>query len=689
MADKSKRFPADKYGKVYLCGHSGAGKSTLTQDIINISKSMPTRLLKRALGWQDAVEPLTAGIIPHQVDSSNSNMIVYDLAGQQHYFSSHSACLEAISNKSPAIFLLLQDLTKPYDVITKEVYYWSAMMDGVCHKCPQKSSVIVVGTHADLLTPEQVTTKLSHLQSVAMLAISNQKLVRVVALNLKAMYSDEMGQFKTLLQETNKEVVSMGPSVPFHCNLMLAYLKGVIPSDLDAISLSDLLKVISNDPNKTMQPDMFQITPLLTTLSEKGLILFIPSEDPSYSWIVLHKEVILQNVNGALFADPNKHSPIASSTGIICTKHLMTLFPQYNIQMLIQVMIQYELCQQVDLSQVKVGTNMAPASPSGSDLGPLLFFPALIRDDRPNGATVPNNSFGWSMIVKSTDQFFTPRFLHVLLHRLPFEFAFPTVQATPLHSHLNRRCDVWSRGVKWLSETGVTTIVEIDKMFQSFSMAMSSPDRTDPKYLELAHSVLAVIKRACHEFCPHVEVLDVISCPPEASSDHSDDTKVELCLLMKAIVDAESCILDVSGQKNVELDKWIKIEPCLPYLLGVSDSMVPSSSLVSASSKSLSEVIIQEVDEPMLKEETPTLKELLSFSDKRLNIVEQVGVHYLHFGISLLEDSKGVVVKAFEMEHRGNAEQINTAIFQRWLQGRGLKPVTWSTLITVLKSIGL
>ena len=30
MADKSKRFPADKYGKVVLCGHSGAGKSTLT-----------------------------------------------------------------------------------------------------------------------------------------------------------------------------------------------------------------------------------------------------------------------------------------------------------------------------------------------------------------------------------------------------------------------------------------------------------------------------------------------------------------------------------------------------------------------------------------------------------------------------------------------------------------------------------
>ena len=488
-------------------------------------------------------------------------MIIYDLAGQQHYFSSHSACLEAISS-SPATFLLLQDLTKPYHVITKEVYYWSAMIDGVCHKCPQKSSVIVVGTHADLLTPEQVTKKLNHLQSVAMLAISNQKLVRVVALNLTAMYSDEMGQFKTLLQETNKEVVSMGPSVPIHCNLMLAYLKGVIPSDLDPISLSDL-KIISNDPNKTMQPDMFQITPLLTTLSEKGLILFIPSEDPSYSWIVLHKEVILQNVNGALFADPNKHSPIASSTGIVCTKDLMTLFPQYNIEILIQIMIQYELCQPVDLSEVKVDTNMAPGS-----LGPLLFFPALIRDDRPNGATVPCNSFGWSMIVPCENQFFTPRFLHVLLRRLPFEFALPTEQVIPLHSHLNRCCDIWSRGIKWLNKTGVTTIVEMDEMFQSLSMAMSSPDRTDPKYLELVHSVLAVIKKACHEFCPHVKVLDVISCPPEASSDHSEGTKVELCSLMQALIDAESCIPDVKGQKNVELDKWIKIEPCLPYLLG-------------------------------------------------------------------------------------------------------------------------
>ena len=103
------------------------------------------------------VEPLTAGIIPHQVDSPYSNMIIYDLAGHHQFFSSHSACLEAISLTSPAIFLLLQDVTKDSETMAKEVHYWSTMIDNVCHKCPQKSSVIVVGTHADLLKSKQLT----------------------------------------------------------------------------------------------------------------------------------------------------------------------------------------------------------------------------------------------------------------------------------------------------------------------------------------------------------------------------------------------------------------------------------------------------------------------------------------------------------------------------------------------------
>ena len=88
-----------------------------------------------------------------------------------------------------------------------------------------------------------------------------------------------------------------------------------------------------------------------------------------------------------------------------------------------------------------------------------------------------------------------------------------------------------------------------------------------------------------------------------------------------------------------------------------------------------------------LPPETPTLMNLLSFSERGVNIVEQIGVNYLMFGMILLQDDNGAIVKALEKEHRGNAEDISIAIFQKWLNGKGMRPVTWSTLVTALQKI--
>ena len=517
------------------------------------------------------VEPLTAGIIPHQVGSPYSNMVIYDLAGLHQYFSSHSACLEAISINSPATFLLLQDIRKDEETITKEVHYWSTMIDGVCHKCLQKSSsVIVIGTHADHLSSMHVTRKLTYLQSIAKKAISHHSLINVVALNLKKIYQSEMDQFMSLLHETNKDVINMCPSISMMCHMMLAFFEEKLPTDLVAICLSDLLVRLWDDPDEVIDPAISNVIPLLTTLSDKGFIVYIPSEHHANSWVVLKKECILNEINGALFADPSlkKYTQLASNTGIIPRSALQKAFPQYNIEMITKFMVHFELCQVVDLSNI--ATNMAPEGLPSPDLGPLFFFPALVHVTRPMSATVSNNSFCWSMKVNSPNkfQFYTTRFLHVLLRRLPYEFALPTVTTSPLDAPLNRGCDVWCRGIKWLSETGVTTIVEMDEMLQSLSLAMSSPDRTDPKYLELAHDVLAVIKKACQEFCPHVEVLEIISCPPEASSDPSEATKVDLSSLKNALLEGDKSIVDITRMRHVVIGEWMKIEPCLPNLIG-------------------------------------------------------------------------------------------------------------------------
>ena len=83
------------------------------------------------------------------------------------------------------------------------------------------------------------------------------------------------------------------------------------------------------------------------------------------------------------------------------------------------------------------------------------------------------------------------------------------------------------------------------------------------------------------------------------------------------------------------------------------------------------------------------MPKLLSFSDEKMNIAVLIGAKYNIFGTILMEDKTGAIVEALDLEHCKNAERINIAIFQRWLQGKGLKPVTWSTLVTALQNSGI
>ena len=126
------------------------------------------------------VKLLTAGISSHQVKFSQSNMVIYVLAGHTEYHSSHSSILEAISITNPSVFLLLVKLLLPFDAIIKQLYYWSAMISYVCHKCCTQSSVIVIGTHSDFITDrEKLEALQKDIETVAKDAIKKHIFVQL------------------------------------------------------------------------------------------------------------------------------------------------------------------------------------------------------------------------------------------------------------------------------------------------------------------------------------------------------------------------------------------------------------------------------------------------------------------------------------------------------------------------------
>ena len=88
----------------------------------------------------------------------------------------------------------------------------------------------------------------------------------------------------------------------------------------------------------------------------------------------------------------------------------------------------------------------------------------------------------------------------------------------------------------------------------------------------------------------------------------------------------------------------------------------------------------------------PTLPTLIKFKccdGSHVNIAEEIGIHYMEFGYLLLQDETGAKVDSITHKHRENPNAINLEIFRLWLNGAGLQPVSWKTLVDVLKDIKL
>ena len=87
----------------------------------------------------------------------------------------------------------------------------------------------------------------------------------------------------------------------------------------------------------------------------------------------------------------------------------------------------------------------------------------------------------------------------------------------------------------------------------------------------------------------------------------------------------------------------------------------------------------------------PTMIELVRFRgrERRINIPQEISTKYSQFGLLLLNDTTRAKVCNIEHKHLRNAEWINTEILQEWLEGRGKQPVSWRTLIEVLRDVEL
>ena len=223
------------------------------------------------------MKPQTAGILSYYVPRSDGSIMLHDLAGHLEYYSSHSSCLEALSQTTPSTFLTLADISAEPDDVKTQLNYWSAMIRNVCSKCPQPSEVIVIGTHTDKVKDKaelESLCRLLCLQAPEYVNKTKQHFAGFIGLNVTDYRSADMSRFINQLLETNESVRKRCPAISLSCHVLYALLKEKVPSDTVAITLSDLLKLLDAVKDHGLSTNISEITSYLTTLADKGLIVF-------------------------------------------------------------------------------------------------------------------------------------------------------------------------------------------------------------------------------------------------------------------------------------------------------------------------------------------------------------------------------------------------------------------------------
>ena len=565
--------PVNSYVNVVLLGNPGAGKSSLAQVIIQRASGVFASV-RGLFQHVKGVELCTAGIIPSKLEHRElGNVILHDSAGHPEYYSSHIAVLENLLHGSAAVFIIVVNLAEKE--LYNQLHHWLTIVENECKKALHKCHVIIVASHIDEALQRNLLYIYRELAKNSSSRLSQQSIANwgLVHLDCRKLVGGELSSFTTTLSSACQSIRKTNTrEMSLYCHMLYALLE----EKEESVYTLDQLMAILRESEIYVPLEVEAISELLSSLHTTGLIVFLKNNRaPGYSWVVARKGVLLTEVNGVLFAPDNfkEHRDIASNAGIISLSSLSQLFPQYSSDMLV-VFLQYmELCQEIS-PEFLAFTNLMIKEEESSDETEkrLLFFPALIRDSDRHQEIHETFQFGWCLQCSNPHQFFVPRFLHVLLLYLAYNYAIPIIAHSQTSiPNLHRLCDIWKNGIHWLDTGGVETVVELVDNNQCVVLLMSCQQNFENNMIKLCKEVISGITSLQRLICCSLEVEEFVIDPNDLEYPiikPSELTLYNMKLISSCSTHQKPFVLDSKGRK------LRRVQDLLPFEL--SDNIYSS-----------------------------------------------------------------------------------------------------------------
>ena len=561
--------PIDMAINMFIIGNQGVGKSTLAK-VISVEAKGLARL--RAYFFQvKGVDRNTAGIIPLDLCSKIFGKVtIYDFAGHREYYAGHGAVLHNSLAGSPSIILLVVDMRDTDERFRENLQYWLEFVN-IHSSDTSKTHLVIVGSHADQC--KRHNEKIELIKTTAKsLNLSGLTLKGTITLDCRFAESASIRKLRSLLSSScqslrNPEQIAFTDH--YFLVLLLDKFKGC-PAVTISMVEEKLLEISKKEVHWSFMK-FHSLLEICQQLNKRGNILFMKNvESPKDSWIIIDKAVLLSQVNGVMFApkDAKQHRNLDNSTGLVSQTTLTSLFPNLDSSLITKFLCHLEFCQEITDPEL-VSSLRGESIPLPNDK--FFLFPGLINCDAPHAALQPSTHHhyhaGWVLQCTIPEQFFTPRFIQVLLLWLAFKFAFtsrskhhalaPLARDNPA---LRVNCKIWRNGISWLDRSDARAIVEV-KNHKQVVFLVHSVEKID--LIRLRSSIIRIVLKAKEEFCHKLLVDELLVLPEDAKSyplELADVTTVTLTEVAHAVKEGKPHAI-INTDKLVNLKDLLHFEP--------------------------------------------------------------------------------------------------------------------------------
>ena len=398
-------------------------------------------------------------------------MLFFDFAGQEAYHGPHQAFLRALLPR-PGVSLSFLILVKStgHDPEKKSTNLESAILSQLkkwlqslisIPNVPQnvKVKVILVGSFADQLSvaKSEVVTMLQRcLDQFEGIDQSWLEFSKPCVLDCR--YSESAGI--DYLRDQINSVTSYEQSsseTRYNLHWVVASIKES-HKHLGAAFQVKKFQQWTLEKHNDLPINLPSADQICRDLAAAGHALYFPNEeDPDESWLVFDIPTVLNEIYGKLFSHFINNNNSQTKYDLINLNDLHSLVPNYDINLICNLLIDLEFCLKVEkhlLKEVELLVNTANGAQNE-----WLFFPSLNKIQKPDKVFRADQRFKvyicWQ-IHTMNDQTLSPIVHQTILLRLAAHQVFKHELSNGEHC-----CSLWYNGITWSTIEGIEVAVQI------------------------------------------------------------------------------------------------------------------------------------------------------------------------------------------------------------------------------------